>query len=71
MPDFYLDVKRPGSKHWEYIGDVCADTYRQALLDAQYTMYDWLGEQDEPLNIGTDDWRLCSINSSRRNLLPA
>lgn len=66
--DFYLDVKKPGSKHWEYIGDVCADDYRQALHDAKMTVSKWLAEQNEQIEIGTDDWRLCSINSSRRNL---
>lgn len=68
MPDFYLDIKRPGSNSWEYIGDVCAENYRQALNDAKLTIFEWLGEQEEPINIGLDDWRLCSINSSRRNL---
>lgn len=66
--DFYLDVKRPGSTQWEYIGDVCADNYRQALLEAQKTVFEWLGSLDEQINITIDDWRLCSINSSRRNL---
>lgn len=70
MLDFHLDIKRPGSKHWEYIGDVCAENYRQALLDAKNTMFEWLGEQSEPLNIGIDDWRLCSDKSTRRNLIP-